>query len=149
MAVGVSYDSSNALLVAVRDPTPSASEYAEMLEHMQRLDSDASRSALAPICILVVHPGTPAPSAEWRKRYADQAKSSKCPELMFALVTDSTLQRGVLTAIRWLTGETRGTSVAFATFREARTAAERMRKRPLPELEKLHAQAEQDLRSRA
>ncbi len=148
MAVGVSYDPTNALLVAVRDPTHAPSEYAEMLEHMQRLDADASRTALAPICILVVHPGTPAPSAEWRKRYADQAKSSKCPELMFALVTDSTLQRGVLTAIRWLTGETRGTSVAFATFREARMAAERLRKRPLPELDRLHEQAAEDLRQR-
>ncbi|CAN5484385.1 hypothetical protein BH09MYX1_BH09MYX1_45220 [soil metagenome] len=148
MTLGVGYDAEAGLLVAVRDEIETATQHEDLLKALLRVDADAFQNAVVPITILITHPSARVPNAHWRKQYADAAMRAKSPWMFFGLVTDSMAQRGVLTAIQWLTRGTRGRNEAFSTFEAARVAAERQRGVPLPLLLQLREQARHDLRQR-
>jgi len=109
---------------------------------MVRLDTDAvARNIEKRVVILIAMPGAPGPDAHWRKRYAQHAFESH-GQTFFAIVTDSAIQRGVLTAIQWITRNEKTISSAFATFEEACAAAESYRGTTLPQLRRLFEEAE-------
>lgn len=68
----------------------------------------------------------------WRKRIAE---ATKCvgEGMLFALVSESTLVRGVLTAMNWIRRPLYEFST-FSTFEEAVKWVEQMRGRPAPML---------------
>ena len=139
--MGVAYDGRAAMLVAIRDRFLEPTEYADFLQWMRRLDDDGAKPNTVPICILVTLPGTPAPDADWRKRYAEHARTAKCRNLFMALVTESPIQRGIITAIRWLSGiETNARP--FETLAAALKQAETVRPGAGLRLSVLHDEAD-------
>lgn len=54
-----------------------------------------------PAAILLVDAGNPVPNAAWRKRIADASAAVPCP-MLFAVVSDSILVRGAITAVNWI-----------------------------------------------
>lgn len=146
--MGVGFEPRGAVLVVIRDESPSPTEYEDFLYEMQALDAAGVACKVQPVCILVTSPKTPAPDAYWRKRYAELARASKC-DVHFALVTESAIQRGVLTAIRWLLGNAKGVAEAHASFDAACAGARKATGRSLPELSSLLLRAERHLRTGA
>lgn len=140
--LGAGYEAATATLVGIRDELLTPTEFEEFLQHMQKLDVDAfAKNIEKRVVILVTMPGTPGPDAHWRKRYAQHALESR-GQTFFALVTDSAIQRGALTAIRWFTRSEKTSSHPFATFEEACAAAEKYRGTKLPQLRRLFETAE-------
>ncbi len=64
-----------------------------------RLLSD--RAGPSNITIILSEPGSDVPHAKWRQRFADIGARAK-PDAVFVLVTQSTIARGVLTAVNWI-----------------------------------------------
>ena len=88
----------------------------------------------------IVEPGASGPDAVVRRRIA-AAKAGAGPHRM-ALVTESAVSRGVMTAIDWLSPSTAGQrSRAFATVHEARSWLEDECRRELDVLPRLIASA--------
>jgi hypothetical protein len=92
------------VMVQLQLRPPTDKEWAEMLAAIEGR-SRTLKSALA------VVRGEGGPSSKQREALARVLKSTR-PDLRFALVTDSVLVRGVLTAINWLTGKG-STTAAF------------------------------------
>ena len=67
--------------------------------------------------LLVAERGNPPPNARWRQQIAEASKAYP-PNCAFALVSESVLVRGVLTAINWLRPPTYDV-IAVATVDEA------------------------------
>lgn len=145
MPIGIAYDELRSLLVIARDHTGTDEEYGRFVEALQKLDRDAHARGAAPVCILSTRRDTPAPNATWRRRFGEIAASNLCPNLFFALITESAVQRGVLSVVRWLQGEKGGVAEPFETWEQAVAAAERFRKEPLPALATLRTRAHQVL----
>jgi hypothetical protein len=130
----------------VRDSRPIETEYEDYMAAMDRLDRDAAARRLTAVCILVTRPDTPPPPAEWRSRYSQAAAAAVAPQFL-GVVTTSRVQRGALTAMRWLSGKS-GVAEAFATFEEASAGARAARHGDeLEELPALLAEAESALTS--
>jgi hypothetical protein len=64
-----------------------------------RLISD--RTGPANITIVISEPSSDLPHAKWRQRFADIGARAR-RETVFVLVTQSTLARGILTAVNWI-----------------------------------------------
>ncbi len=92
------------VMVQLQLTPPTDKEWAEMLAAIESR-SNTLKSALA------VVRGEGGPSSKQREALARVLKSTR-PDLRFALVTDSVLVRGVLTAINWLTNKG-NTTAAF------------------------------------
>jgi len=93
------------VMVQLQLRPPTDKEWAEMLGAIEAR-SKTLKSALA------VVRGEGGPSSKQREALARVLKSAR-PDLKFALVTDSVLVRGVLTAMNWLAGKG-STTAAFA-----------------------------------
>jgi hypothetical protein len=148
MVAGFGFDERRALLVVVRGDTDSDAEYEEFMERVKTLDGAAFTQRIAPIFIIQTSPKTPAPSAYWRRRFAEAAAATACADMFAGIVTQSAIQRGVINAIRWLQSRERGATTAFESFDDARRAAERVRNEPLPELGELLIRGRADLTAR-
>ncbi len=145
MTAGYGYDEERSLLVVVRNEHDSDDEYREFLQRVDALDRGAAGRHQEPVFIIVTSPGTPAPSARWRREFADAAHRAASASTCALLVTGSAIQRGVLNTIRWLQVRPRGAMQACRTFAEARGLAEAHRHGALPELATLLEVARQDL----
>ena len=149
MAMGFARDEKRALLVMTRDETSLDADYALLVENMDKLDAAAVAQKLSAVAIIVTVPETPTPPAHWRGRFAEAAKRTQAKKTYVGLVTSSSLQRGVLTAISWLSGnDARMNMGAYPTFEEACLAAERLRGGRLLELAGLREAALDDQRLR-
>jgi hypothetical protein len=136
-------DNAQGLLVGIMSTVPS---FDDDLDHEQYLESGIRQQReVAPLrrsaaLVLIVDAAYPRPSARWRKRIAEVRDTSPFDTYHFALVTTSSVIRGVLTAINWLSKSTPAfQSDAFATFELAQRWVEQQRGAPIPTLAKLHA----------
>jgi hypothetical protein len=92
--------------------------------------------------VMIFAPGYPRPSATTRKRVTDVIKRSRVRKYFFAMVTESILIRGILTAIQWVQPAPPGHEyTAHATFEDAARWLEERRGAPLPFLDRLLAEA--------
>jgi len=149
MATGFALDEKRVVLVMIRDETGHDADYAALIDHMDKLDAAAVSTGLPAVAVLVTVAETPTPPANWRSKFAESAKRAQAKKTFFGLVTSSSLQRGVLTAVSWLSGSDAKMSMgAFTTFDEASLAAERLRGGRLLELRALRDAALNDQRQR-
>ena len=96
----------------------SDADYEGYVASIARLDAATLATDLKhPAGVLVVDDGNPIPNSHWRKRIADVSTTMHGRPL-FALVSTSTLVRGVATAINWIRPPPYEAS-ALATFDEA------------------------------
>lgn len=149
MAMGFALDERRALLVMTRDETSIEADYALLVTNMDKLDAVAVAQKLTAVALILTVPETPTPPANWRGKFAEAAKRSQAKKTFIGLVTSSSLQRGVLTAISWLSGnDARMNMGAYLTFDEACLGAERLRGGRLSELKALREAALDDQRQR-
>lgn len=149
MAMGFALDEKRALLVMTRDETSIDADYALLVTHMDKLDAAAVAQKLTAVALILTVPDTPTPPANWRSKFAEAAKRAQASKTFVGLVTSSSLQRGVLTAIRWLSGnDARMNMGAYVTFEEAWLGAERFRGGRISELKGLREAALDDQRQR-
>jgi hypothetical protein len=105
-------------------------------------DAAAAAKGLASVCIIVTQYDTPPPPPIWRQRMADSNKELRAKHHYFALVCPNPLQRGVLTAILWLTGAPKNHRyAAFATFADAVAWTQHQAERSYPMMNLLYEQA--------
>jgi len=95
--------------------------------------------ARLPAAMLVLDPGTPLPNARWRKEIAEVSADLR-PPMLLAIVNDSSLVRGTVTAMNWLRPPPFETGI-FATFADAVGWIEAERGVKLPLLESLLVEA--------
>lgn len=108
--------------------TNTDADYQAYVDSIRRLDEIyAGQDGAA---ILIVDEGNPPPSPAWRKRIADASMTIKSKPV-YALVSSSTVVRGVLTIVNWIRPPTYP-SAAFATADEAFRWAEEKIGRKLP-----------------
>jgi hypothetical protein len=114
------YDKHSVTLVQILSGQSTESDYKEMVQVTQIMDRDAALSLYGSLQILVIDPGYANPNASQRKMIADTVDGFKARRYLFALVTDSSLIRGVLTAISWLRKERMNFHSSYhATFEDA------------------------------
>lgn len=92
--------------------------------------------------ILITDPGVEAVPASWRKRMAHFNNSVQTQQYLLAIVTPSSVVRGILTAINWLSPAKQGhVRRAYETFADACVWVEKHRGRAEPQLDELHRAA--------
>lgn len=81
------------------NPSISDRQWGLYVESFQRLGRIQGGPPLSLVCIS--EPGSGLPSARWRKEFADTARDLR-PDSVFALVTASSMARGIVTAVNWI-----------------------------------------------
>jgi hypothetical protein len=134
------------LLCVVGSPPTLDADYERVLAAFERLARESAPTDALCTNVVVVDRDHDLPDARWRRRIAEAEK--KCRRLRMALVTESAMARGVITAIQWLTGS-RDTlqRSTHATLAEASLALEREAGRQL-RLAALHDAARADMATR-
>lgn len=112
--------------------------------HVESIETDLvelQRTYSGTVVVLIsIEPGMRSPDPRWRKEIARAIGALDADRLLAALVIHSTLQRGVFTAINWITGKSKN-SGAFATPELASEWLSHQRREPLPQLGDMLASA--------
>jgi hypothetical protein len=100
-----------------------------------QLDKDAISAQVTPVTIFVVAPDAARPDAKQRQELAELWNHTRAPLHLFALVTTSSIDRGIMKVISWISppGNRRRESV-HATFAQALSWSRSQRKEPIPDL---------------
>jgi hypothetical protein len=136
-------DDDAAILIGVYAGTEQTdADHERGLEFNARADRNATARGLAYVHILVVEDATDTPSPRWRRRFAESRKAITSVPHYFALVTESRVARGIMTAVTWLTGAPPGHYTStFATFAEACAWIRTQTGQVYPQLEGLYDRA--------
>ncbi len=113
-------------------------EYERLLEALQLVTQ--RRPGIMPAIVIFIDPGRPIPDARWRRRFADER--GLAGPFRGAIVTDSVVHRGLMTAVDWIrspAAEQR--MLAFPTRASARAWLERECNRELELLTRLYSEA--------
>lgn len=113
-------------------------EYERLLEALHLVTP--RRRGIMPAIVIFIDPGRPVPDARWRRRFAHER--ALAGPFRGALVTDSIVHRGLMTAVDWVrspAAEQR--MLAFPTLAGARVWLERECKRELELLTRLYSEA--------
>jgi hypothetical protein len=129
-----------ALLVVRLYGEPERDDYDRLLEAALTLDRHGAESGKRTAEILLIEDGYPRPDATQRRRIAESAQLLSAERPLFALVTTSSVIRGVLTVLGWLVPP-RHEMGAFAGFEEAARWIEERRGQKLPVLRDMFATA--------
>jgi hypothetical protein len=118
-------------------------DYDEMFEPIDLMDKDGANNPMGALHFIVVaNAYMGIPNATQRKRIADTIQGFKAKRYWFALVTDSMLARGAMTAISWIQTPKPGTvNTAHATFDQAARWAEAQRGTSYKEIHDLYHRA--------
>jgi hypothetical protein len=146
--IAIAYDSSGLCLVIVEaKPTSLDSELEGAVAAVTQLAHDSNRQKSLATFVMVVDQDVAPPSAAWRRRFAEAEGIFQ--RLSMAFVTKSALARGVITAVRWMSGARPGVfHQTHETFESAVTASERQAGRPMPQLAALHDACRRDIAER-
>lgn len=104
------------------------------------LDEEGVRQGRLTAHMVVVEDGYPRPSPSARRNMAESLKKFKVHRPLFALVTTSSLIRGVTTIMKWLAPQVHEVE-SFSTFEAAAEWLEKKRNERLPILAALYAEA--------
>jgi len=117
-------------------------DYARCVSSMTEFEREVRNLPDGFAAILVTDPGVEAVPASWRKRMAQFNDSVQARQYLLAIVTPSSVVRGILTAINWLSPARPGhVRKAHETFGEGQAWLEKHRGRPLPQLIELYGLA--------
>jgi hypothetical protein len=118
----------HAILVGIHSGLKNPGDAERLAESMVRLDAIAYAQGRGSLFVVVADPGYPGPNSRDRQRFVAVKESARAAPNLFILVTESTLLRGVITAVSWVSPFSRTSqAVACATFEEAVTRAEGFR----------------------
>ena len=121
-------------------------DYAQCLSSMTEFERAVRGQPDGLVAILVTDPGVEAVPPAWRKRMASFNDNVQASRFLLSIVTPSSLIRGILTAINWLSPARQGHQrKAHETFDEARTWIEKTHGRPQPQLVELYHAARSKL----
>jgi hypothetical protein len=100
--IELAYDPASHLLACIASGVRSTAENERLLAAIDELDR-GGRADRHPVGFLLeLANGSSPPDAHWRRRFAEQRQAMKAPRVFTAIVTTSTLLRGVLTAMNWI-----------------------------------------------
>jgi hypothetical protein len=98
---------------------------------MVQLDAEARERNAVPATILIVILDGDPPSANQRRRMAQLWEPTKAPLHLFAIVTSSSVARGILKVVQWLNPPgTRRRETTHKTFADAVRWTESERRKP-------------------
>ncbi len=117
-------------------------DYARCVNSMTEFERTIRRHPEGLAAILITDPGVEAVPASWRKRMAQFNDSVQAKQYLLAIVTPSSVVRGILTAINWLSLAKQGHArKAYETFADACGWIEKTRGRSEPQLDELYRAA--------
>ncbi len=120
------------LLCCVVSGVRTAAENEKLVAAIEELDREGSAKNHPVAFLLELSPGSEPPDAYWRRRFANQRKSLKAPRVFTAIVSTSKVQRGVLTAMNWISPlPAHVESVHHATREDAAAWIERVQGAPV------------------
>ena len=121
-------------------------DYAQCLSSMTEFERAVRGLPDGLVAILVTDPGVEAVPPAWRKRMASFNDNVQASRFLLSIVTPSSLIRGILTAINWLSPARQGHQrKAHETFAEACAWIEKIHGRPQPQLAELYHAARSKL----
>jgi len=121
-------------------------DYAQCLNSMIEFERAVRTHPDGLAAVLVTDPGVEAVPPSWRKRMAAFNDSVQAPRYLLSIVTPSSVVRGILTAINWLSPARQGHQrKAHETFVDSCNWIEKTRGRPQPQLDDLHRAARSKL----
>jgi len=121
-------------------------DYAQCLSSMTEFERAVRGLPDGLVAILVTDPGVEAVPPAWRKRMASFNDNVQASRFLLSIVTPSSLIRGILTAINWLSPARPGHQrKAHETFAEACAWIEKIHGRPQPQLAELYHAARSKL----
>lgn len=133
---------STGLYVGIYTGDVSDDDYARCVNSMTEFELELRRQLQGIAAILVTDPGVEAVPASWRKRMAEFNHNVRCHEYLLAIVTPSSVVRGILTAINWLSPAKQGhIRRAHETFADACAWIEKQRGHSEPHLDELYRAA--------
>jgi hypothetical protein len=98
----IAYDPEAHLLCAAAAGARSDAENEQLISAIYELDRHGVAHNHAIAWALDLAPGSEPTDAHWRRRFALQRDELKAPRVFAAMVTTSQVQRGVLTAMNWI-----------------------------------------------
>jgi hypothetical protein len=139
----------SSLYVGVYSGDVSDADYERCVSSMYAFEREQRSHPRGIAAILVNDAGVPPVPASWRKRMADFNDSVQATPYLLSIVTPSTVIRGILTAINWLSPSRKDHErVAHETFTQASAWIEKRRGVAQPELAPLYAAARAKLPAR-
>lgn len=127
------------LYIGIYTGDVSDDDYARCVNSMTEFERTIRSQPGSLAAVLITDPGVEAVPASWRKRMAHFNNSVQAQQYLLAIVTPSSVVRGILTAINWLSPAKPGhVRKAHETFADACAWIEKQRGRPEPQLDALH-----------
>jgi hypothetical protein len=121
-------DETHAVLLGVYSGAKEAGDVGRCVESMQRTDRIALGQKRGALFVVIPDPGYPSPNSQDRRRFAALKESCCAGPSLFVLVTRSSLLRGVITAVSWLSpNNERWRAVTCESFFEATARAAEFR----------------------
>jgi hypothetical protein len=138
-----SYDPERLIFVSLNTPdTTSDADYEEIVAHLDQLDRDGKAKHKPTAFVIDVDPKASLPSAQWRKRFADQRRGVAAPRMYMSVIARSPIARGVLTAMNWISPDPPHVhSVAHANLEESSRWIEQTQGTPAMVVVRLHEDA--------
>jgi hypothetical protein len=139
--ISIAYDPSTVSLVVLESkPASGDADYERAVQAVRKLATDANAASKTGTFLMMVDPGIPAPSAEWRRRFAEAELAFQHLDMLF--ITKSGLARGVITAVRWLAGARPGVwHQTEESFESGLATLEKRAGKKLPHLASLRDEA--------
>jgi hypothetical protein len=139
----LNYDAVHHLLVGFAAPgTRTDADYERTLAAIQKLDRYGKLANKPVAFVLVVDADSQRPPANWRRRLAEQRRELTSPKVLMAIVSPSTLTRGVMTAMNWVSPPPAHVQmVNHATIGEAAAWVERQQGTPRTTVQRMFEEA--------
>jgi hypothetical protein len=136
------YDKSAVALVVCAYGASTDDEVESYRQALAQLDQQATFTRVTPATIFIVSANAVRPDAKQRQALAEVWTTTHAPLHLFALVTSSAVDRGIMKVISWISppGNRRRESV-HATFDQAASWTCHERGQPIPQLSTLEARA--------
>lgn len=134
-------------MVGVMGGAMTDQEWQALLDDSFLLDAEAAKQGKDSIHIVLAEADLERPGAVIRRKIADARPRYKTNHRCIAFVTGSSLLKGLLTVINWLTPALPSEDITFlATFQEANDWAQKKRAAKLPMLKDLYEETQQKRR---
>ena len=136
------HSKSTGLYVGIYTGDISDDDYARCVTSMTEFEREVRSQPDGFAAVLVTDPGVEAVPASWRKRMAQFNDNVQARQYLLAIVTPSSVVRGILTAINWLSPARQGhVRKAHETFVDACAWIERHRGHSERHLDELYRAA--------
>jgi hypothetical protein len=144
--IATAYDPTTSSLVVLDSlPKSDDADYERAVAAVAKLAEESNAAGQLATFLMIVDDGAQAPSADWRRRFADAELAFRKLDMVF--VTRSAIARGVITAVRWLAGPRDGVwHQTQETVPGAIALLEKRRGARLPHLTALHEDCRRSLR---